>query len=75
MASAKPSYENRKDVIPETPLITPTPRSLKDIPYEMLLKILSHVGPDDLCFNITKVCERWKILAKDVIFQSKVLHL
>ena len=42
-------------------------RSLNDLPDEILLKILSHFGPEDLCLNIAKVCEKWNILAKDVV--------
>jgi len=41
-------------------------RSLNDFPDEILLKILSHFGPEDLCL-IAKVCERWNALAKDVL--------
>ena len=41
-------------------------RSLNDLPNEILLKILSHFGPDDLCL-IAKFCERWNSLAKDVV--------
>jgi len=41
--------------------------SLNDLPDEILLNILSHFGPEDLCFIIAKVCERWNILAKDKI--------
>ena len=43
------------------------PTSLNDLPDELLLKILSYFGPEDLCFIIAKVCERWNILAKDKI--------
>jgi len=39
--------------------------SLNDLPDEILLKILSYFGPEDLCFIIAKVCEKWNILAKD----------
>jgi hypothetical protein len=42
------------------------PRSLNDLPNEILLKILSYFGPEDLC-RIAKVCERWSALAKDVV--------
>ena len=41
--------------------------SLNDLPDEVLLKILSHFGLEDLCLIIAKVCERWNILAKDVV--------
>jgi len=42
-------------------------RSLNDLPDEILLKILSHFGPEDLSLIIAKVCEKWNVLAKDVI--------
>jgi len=41
-------------------------RSLNDLSNEILLRILSHFGPEDLCLIISKVCERWNALAKDV---------
>jgi hypothetical protein len=41
--------------------------SLNDLPEEILLKILSHFEPEYLCFNIAKVCEKWNVLAKDVV--------
>ena len=43
------------------------PKSLNDLPEEILLNILSYLGPEDLCLNIAKVCERWYALAKDVL--------
>jgi len=42
-------------------------RSLNDFPDEILLKILSHFGPEELCLIIAKVCERWNALAKDML--------
>jgi hypothetical protein len=42
-------------------------RSLNDLTNEILLKILSHFGPDGLCLIISKVCEKWNSLAKDVV--------
>jgi hypothetical protein len=42
------------------------PTSLNDLLEEILLKIFSHFGPEDLCLIIAKVCERWNALAKDV---------
>ena len=41
--------------------------SLNDLPDEILLKILSLFGPEDLCLTIAEVCERWSILAKNVV--------
>jgi len=59
MGSALVSCWRRKDVCFETPT------SLNDLPDEILLKILSYFGPEDLCCIIAKVCERWNILSKD----------
>ena len=67
MASASLSYEMRKDVCSKTSVIACEPRSLNDLPDEILLKILSYFGPEDLCCIIAKVCEKWNILAKDKI--------
>jgi hypothetical protein len=41
-------------------------KSLNDLPDEILLKILSHFGPEELCCIIAKVCKSWNILAKDL---------
>jgi hypothetical protein len=68
MASALHSYKRRRDVCSETSVIASQPRSINDLPEEILLKIFSHIGPEDLCLIIPKVCERWNILAKDVVF-------
>ena len=43
------------------------PRSLNDLPDEILLKILSHLGPEDICLIIAKVCKKWNDLAKEKI--------
>ena len=42
------------------------PTSINYLPDE-ILKILSYVRPEDVYFNIAKVCKKWNILAKDVI--------
>jgi hypothetical protein len=47
-------------------LVTSQLMSLNEFPDEILLKILSHFGPEDLCLIIAKVCERWNSLARDV---------
>jgi hypothetical protein len=49
-------------------------RSLNDLPDEIVLKILSHFGPDDLCLIIAKVCEQWNALAKDVILWKRLSY-
>jgi hypothetical protein len=67
MASALRSYERGKDVCSKPSAMASESRSLNDLPNEILLKILSHFGPEDLCLGIAKVCERWKVLAKDVV--------
>jgi hypothetical protein len=55
------------DVFSEPSVIASELRSLNDFPDEILLKILSHFGPEDLLLIIAKVCERWNSLAKDAI--------
>jgi hypothetical protein len=67
MASALLSDWRGKEVSSEPSVIVGEPRSLNDLPDEILLKILSHIGPEDLCFIISKVCERWNALTKDVM--------
>jgi hypothetical protein len=42
------------------------PRSINHLPNEVLLKILSHFEPEDLCFIIAEVCDRWNAVSKDV---------
>ena len=51
----------------ETSVMASQPMSLNDLPNEILLKILSHFGPEELCLVIAKVCERLSVLAKDVL--------
>ena len=51
------------------------PMSLNDLPDEILLKILSHFGPEELCLIFAKVCERWSALAKDVIIWKKLSYI
>jgi hypothetical protein len=34
----------------------------------------SHLGPEDLCLIITKVCEQWRFLAKDVVLCKKLSY-
>ena len=56
----------------EPSLVASEPMSLNDLPDNILLKILSHFGPEDLCLIIAKVCERWKALAKNVVLWKKL---
>ena len=50
------------------------PRSLNDLPDEILLKILSNFGPEDLCLVMAKVCEKWSILAKDTALWKRLSY-
>jgi hypothetical protein len=65
MASLVSNWRS-EDVSSEPTALTGKPMSINDIPNEIMLKILSYVGPEDLCRTVAKVCERWNALAKDV---------
>jgi hypothetical protein len=54
-------------VCSEPSVMASEPTSLNVLPEEILLKILSHFGPEDLCLIIAKVCKRWNVLAKDTV--------
>ena len=66
-SAASLSYQRRKDLCSEPSVMASEPMSLNDLPDEILLKILSQFGPDDLCLITAKVCARWNVLAKDVV--------
>jgi len=66
IASAWLPYWRRKDVYCEPSVMDSTPTSVNELPDEIILKVLSYVGPEDLCLNIAKVCEKWNVLAKDM---------
>ena len=56
-------------------LMTNEPRSLNELPDEILLKIFSHFGPEDLAIIICKVCQRWNAVAKDfTLWKSLSYH-
>ena len=74
MASALLSYLRRKCVCCDQSIMASETMSLNDLPEEVLLKIFSHFGLEDLCLIIAKVCERWNILAKDVILWKKLSY-
>jgi hypothetical protein len=59
-------------VCSEPSVIACEPRSLNDLPDEILLEILSYFGLEDLCLIIAKVCEKWNVLAKDIILWKKL---
>jgi hypothetical protein len=67
MTSALLSNWRREGVSSEPSLITGELRSLNDLPDEILLKILSYFGPEDLCLIIAEVCERWNALSKNMM--------
>jgi hypothetical protein len=67
-------YWRRKDVFSEPSVMASEPMILNDLPDEILLKILSHLEPEDLCLNIAKVCERWNVLAKDKILWKTISY-
>jgi hypothetical protein len=50
----------------ELSIMVGEPRSINHLPNEILLKILSHFGPEELCFIIAEVCVQWNVLSKDV---------
>jgi len=54
-------------VCSETSVMASKPTSINDLLDEILLQILSYVRPEDVYLNIAKVCEKWHVLAKDVI--------
>jgi hypothetical protein len=74
MASALLSVLKQKGPVFRTIFNPSEQRSLNDFPDEILLKILSHFGPEDLCFIIDKVCERWNALAKDVTLWKTISY-
>jgi hypothetical protein len=74
MASASLLCKRRKDVCSEPSVMACEPRSINDLPDEILLNILSYFGPEDLCLVIAKVCERWNALAKDVALWKRLYY-
>jgi hypothetical protein len=74
IASASPSYERRRDVCSHQSIMASEPTSLKDLPEEILLKIFSYFGPEDLCLKFSKVCKKWNVLAKDAVLWKKLRY-
>jgi len=75
MGSALVSCWRRKDGFSEPTVIACEPRSLNDIPDEILLKIFSYLKPEALWFIINKVCKRWNVLAKDVVLWKTLSYI
>ena len=71
IASELHPHSKRKDVCSEPSVMASKPSSIHDAPDEILLTILSHFGPEDLCLIIAKVCKRWNALTKDVALWKK----
>jgi hypothetical protein len=67
VASVLLPYLRRQDVCSKPYTTAGNPTSINNIPDKILMKILSFVGPEDVYFNIAKVCKKWNILAKYVI--------
>jgi hypothetical protein len=57
MASGFMSNWSCDDLCAEPSVMTGELRSINDLPDDILLKILSHFGPEDLRFIIAEVCE------------------
>jgi len=57
IASALFPYWRRKDVCCKRSVMAGIQMSINDLPDEMLLEVLSYVGPEDLGLSITKVCK------------------
>jgi hypothetical protein len=75
LASALLSKRRRGEDYFEPPAIASKPRSINDLPDEILLQILSHFGPEDLSLIIDNVCERWSILLKDKMIWKKMCYI
>ena len=58
----------------EPSVLVNEPRSLNDLPDEILLKILSHAKPEDLSLIIAKVCKRFNNLARDLALWKKLSY-
>jgi hypothetical protein len=66
--------KRREETSSEPSVMEGEQRSINDLPDEILLKILSHFGPEDICFIIAEVCERWNALSKEVTLWNKLSY-
>jgi hypothetical protein len=48
------------------------PKSINDLPDEILLEFLSFFGPEELCLIIPEVCEKWNFLAKNMVLWKEL---
>jgi len=74
IASALFQYCWRKDVCSEPSAMTSIPTSINELPDEILLKISSHAGTEDLSLIIAKVCKRFNNLARDLVLWKKLSY-
>jgi len=74
MASTLRLYKRGKNVFSEPSVLANEPRSLNDLPVEILLKIFSHAGTEDLSLIIAKVCKRFNNLARDLALWKKLSY-
>jgi hypothetical protein len=68
------SKRRREEVSFEPATIVSESRSINDLPDEILLKILSHFGPEELIFSLADVCKRWNALSRDVTIWKKACY-
>jgi hypothetical protein len=66
--------KRREETSSEPSVMEGEPTSIHGLPDEILLKILSYFGPDELCFTIAEVCERWNALSKEVTLWNKLSY-
>jgi hypothetical protein len=71
IAVALLSYEGRRNMSSETSVISSQPRTINDLPPEILLEIMSYFELEFRCIVIAKVCRRWNKLAKHLILWKK----
>jgi hypothetical protein len=68
------SKNRREEVsIEPTPIVSES-SSINDLPDEILLKILSHFGPEELIFSLADVCQKWNALTRDVTIWKKACY-
>jgi hypothetical protein len=48
--------------------------SLNDFPVEIILEILSYLGPEDLIFNVPTLGDHWGALAKNETIWKKLTY-
>jgi hypothetical protein len=74
MASALLSERRNSEVSSEPTVIVSEPMTINDLPDDVLLKILSYFGPEELCFKVAEVCKRWNVLSRDVTLWNKISY-